>query len=442
MAQQNRLIQDARYERRRRKLLKQIKGEIAIFPAAPEQPKSRDQLFPYQPNTDLLYLTGFEEAHSVLVLLGSTKGPRSILYLRDRDALHERWNGERLGLKRARRRFAVDEVHPIEAFESQLMKLLEPFQTLHYPAGVNPRIDQIIWRAFCSQTAPRVQGPHTIRDARLLTSLMRIRKDREEIRALRHICEITANAFVHIAPLLKSAKSELHAARMLEAEFFKLGAHGVAFNTIVASGKNATVLHHEPSLQPLWKRELVLIDAGASFQGYAADISRTIPPSGKFTDAQAKVYDVVLAALEASLERCQPGSDLEAIHTACVRALIRGLQELDIIKSPAPKAYNDAEYRRYYMHRTGHWLGLDVHDVAPIYCGEYLVPPSSRPLEPGNVFTVEPGLYFDSNDETVPPEFRGIGIRIEEDVVITATGAEVLTSGVPRARLEVEQLIR
>lgn len=432
---------ESRYANRRKKIIKQIKGEAAVFYSAPECTLSRDQFHPYRQNSDFLYLTGIKEPHAALVLLGSTRGPRSILFLRERNPTQERWTGELIGLKRAKRRFHIDEVRPISEFASSLPKLLTHSRVLHYAPGSNPESDSCIWKLFQSQVSPRFNFPHTLKDSRLLTSELRMVKDREEIRTIRHVSDITSQAFLDFIPDLRTVKSEKHGVRVLESHFARLGAEGVAFPTIIASGRNATVLHHEPRFQPLWKRELVLIDAGALFNGYAADLSRTLPVSGVFSQPQADVYEVVHSALRDSLNAAKPGSTLDAIHRAAVRTITSGLVDLGLLHGSTSQLIEKEAYKPYYMHRTSHWLGIDVHDISSIYCDEYLVPPLTRPLVPGNVITVEPGLYFDPKDKSLLTEFRGIGVRIEEDVLITSSGCEILTARMPTDREEIETLM-
>ena len=375
------------------------------------------------------------------MLLGLNQGPRSVLFLRERDAAQERWSGELLGLKRAKRRFDVDEVRNINDLENDLAGLIEHSAVIHYAPGSNERVDALVWKLLKCRSGPRLNFPQVLKDSRLITSAMRVVKDREEIRSLRHVNDLSARAMLSFAPLLKELKSERHAAKVLESLFAKLGAHGVAFPTIVASGRNAVTLHHEPKFQPLWKRELVLVDCGAVFNGYCADITRTLPVSGSFTDAQARVYDVVLNALSAGIEKAKPGSSMDAIHHAAVRSITSGLLSLGVLKGNVNELLEKNKHLPYFMHRSGHFLGLDVHDISPVYAGTALMPPRYRPLEPGNALTIEPGLYFDSKDETVPVQYRGIGIRIEESVLITSSGCDVLTARMPRSREELESLI-
>ncbi len=420
-----------------------IKGEAAIVPAAPSLRRAPDHELVFRQDANFFYLTGLTEPDCVLVLLGSPKGLRSVLYIRERNPSEERWQGERLGVARAKRRFRVDEVRNITELESTLPKLLSDSAVLHYPAGINPQIDELIWRLYRSLSGPRVVFPHTIRDLRLLTSEMRVVKDRHEIQTIRHVVDITAHAILFIMRRLGEVTSELHGARMIEQHFSKLGASGASFPSIVAAGRNATCLHHQPRLQPLWRRELVLIDVGAEFRGYAGDITRTLPASGKFTSAQADLYDAVLSALKAGISRARPESTLEIIHQAIVRELVSGLLSLRILKGNASDIIASESYKKYYPHRSGHFLGLDVHDITPIQAAKSgtLVSGYQRLLVPGNVFTIEPGLYCDPKDDKISKHFRGVGIRLEEDVLITSNGCEVLSARMPVERSEIEAIM-
>ena len=422
---------------RRKKILRHLKGSVAIFVSPPAAIKSRDQEFPFFPNTDFFYLTGFQEPESVLLLFGTSKGTRSILYLRERREAEERWTGERLGLKRAKRKFLVDEVRDITNFAKELPGLLRGYTQLYYAPGTHQTYDNLIWSLFRNPVAPRIGQLHTLKDSRLLTAEMRLIKDRLEIQNIRHAVDITARAICQTLRELKSCASEHHAASLIESHFSKLGAEGPAFETIVASGRNATTLHHKPGHQPLWKREFVLFDVGALYKGYAGDITRTVPASGVFSTPQAEVYDVVAEALAVGLSKSYPGGCLDDIHHATIRSLTSGMLSLGILKGNVHQLVAQKAYLRYYMHQTSHWLGLDVHDISPTIAGGEEFPSSLRPLQSGMVFTIEPGLYFAPDDETIPKQFRGIGIRLEEDVLITNSGHEVLSRGIPIAREDI-----
>lgn len=431
------------YQNRRKKIIRDIHGEAALFPAAPVVVSSRDSSYPYRPDSDFYYLTGINEPHAALLLLGTGQGPRSILYLRERDAAREVWEGERIGLQRAKRRYGFDEVRNQEQLALDMASLLTDVDTLHFPAGVNPEMDELIWELFRSKVGPQRRFPNVLSDARLLTSEMRIVKDKKEIQIMEHAAEVTAEAFCRVAPQLKTASSETHAAHLLEAEFSRRGILEPAFPTIVASGKHATYLHHHPTANPLWKRELVLIDAGASYRRYAADITRVFPVSGRFSTAQADIYDVVYRALRQGRRYSQPNTTLAKIHRIVVKALTHGLHDLGILRGRAEQSIQNEKYKQFYMHSTSHWLGLDVHDMSPISYGrgELKADTSLRPLVPGNTFTLEPGLYFPPNDTSVPKAYRGIGVRIEDDILITSTGCRVLSQKMPSKRRDIEDLM-
>ena len=328
--------------------------------------------------------------------------------------------------------FQVDEVRDINNFERDFKDLLKPFDTLHYALGSNPRSDKFVLEILKSHVTPRAGTPSILKDSRTVTASMRFVKDKEEILSLKHAGNITAQALIRIAPVLKHAKSELHASKQIETIFAELGSQYVGFHTIVASGKNATELHHLPTLQPLWKNEAVLIDCGASYRGYSGDITRVFPVQGNFSAATKEIYQLVFGALEAGRRQVRAGSSLAAVHKAAVAYLVSGLVSLKILKGTESSIIESERYKPYFPHRIGHWLGLDVHDTSPLYEKRPGVIDSAweKPLVPGNALTVEPGLYFHILDERVPKRFRGIGIRLEDSVLVTSTGNEILSKGI------------
>lgn len=427
--------------KRRNSILQKIKAEAALFVSSPETIITRDQHHNYRQNSDLYYLTGIDEPDCALLLISSNKGPRSVLFLKEKDALKSRWGKSPMGLLSAKRKFKVDEVRLWENLAKDLKELLSCTQVLHYALSSNEEVDRIVLNTIKTTCGPSIDRPTSISDSRLLTSIMRIRKERQEIADITHACEITANSFINLAKKIKSLKSESHAAKVLESEFTALGSHGLAFNTIVASGKNATVLHHTPTFQPLWKSALVLIDAGASFNGYCSDLTRTVPVSGRFTTEQAEVYEIVLDAYYAALEKVMPGQSMDEIHKAALNQITKGLVSIGVLKGKPQDLIAKKSYFDFYMHRTGHWLGIDVHDIAPITHEGKILHSYKRPLEAGNVITVEPGIYFDYDNKQVPLQYRGIGIRIEDTVLVTQSGHSVLTGKMPKERSEIENLM-
>ena len=434
-----RKLRENRYASRRKKVSQLIKEDIAIFASASPKFHSRDIEYPYRQDSNFFYLTGFMEDDSILVIRG-TKKPRTILYLRERNLSEEQWTGPRLGLKRARKKFSIDDLRPISQFRTDFKELISSTQSIYYSFGNSKLVDQLVSEFLSIPTGPRFNDPAILKDARILTAQLRLTKDRDEIHLSKRASEITARALKELIPFLSEMKNEMQCALSLESLFAKYGAQGTSFNTIVAAGKNATTLHHSPGFSPLWKKELVLIDCGANFQGYSGDITRVFPVSGKFTGEQAACYDVVQSAVEQAILKAKAGNSLDDIHEASARELTKGLCDLSILKGNPTKNFVKGLYRPFFMHRTGHWLGLDVHDISPnTYknqpCHSYLVP-----LESGMLFTIEPGLYFRHDDETVPKAFRGIGIRLEEDILITPKGCDILSKDIPLDRKELETL--
>lgn len=434
-----RQILESRYRQRRNRLAGSVKDSIFIIPSNDHLVESRDREYPFKQNSDITYLLGLKESPLVLVLKPGPS-PKSILYLKERNKEIERWVGESLGLKRARRKFKIDDIRDINDFEGDLPSLLSNIKTLYYPLGTSKKYDQLIVNAMSSATGPRFALPNALLDSRILTAELRLIKDKDEVISLRRAAEITAKALKDIAPHLAKFKSERHCAEELEAHFAMHGGHGISFNTIVASGKNATVLHHKPSFSPLFKRELVLIDCGCEFNGYAGDVTRVFPVSGKFSSIQAEVYDIVKEALYDGLLKAKTGNSLDDIHQASVKTLVKGLISIGALKGSPAQIIQKGEYKKFYMHRTGHWLGLDVHDIAPVTLNGNHIHSYLRPLENGMAFTIEPGLYFDPSDLEIKPELRGIGIRLEDDILITSKGHEVLSKGIPLDRNEIESL--
>jgi len=433
------------YQARRAKVLRQIKGGVAIFCASSEKISDRDQSYPFQQEADFFYLTGLNEPKAVLLLV-NTDRPKSILFIRDKDPDNERWNGEILGVVRAKKIFKLDQVLDIKELQPKLQEFLVGAKTLHYALGGNESFDKIVLSLMQNKVGPKANFPNILSDARLITSKMRWVKDKYEIGCLRQASAITACGLVGTIPVIKDFASEKDCAAFLESVYYSLGADKIAFPTIVASGSNATVLHHRPASKSMSAKDLVLIDTGASVGGYSGDITRTVPVSGKFTKEQRAVYEVVLTALEVGIKNAKPGRTLNDIHNAVCVSLTEGLLKLGVFrKGTVSKLVKDKAYKFFYMHRTGHPLGLNTHDIEPVYAlsdAEQVRFNQARdlPLVAGNVFTIEPGLYFDPKDSTVPKKYRGIGIRIEEDVLITRSGCEVLSRAVPRSVEGIEGL--
>lgn len=431
-----------RYELRIKKVLAQIKEEVAIITSSPRQNLSLDLERTYRQNSDFLYLLGHDEANSALVLRSTSKGPRSILYVQDKDPEIEKWTGEVIGVKKAKKTYPVDEVRDIKNFYSDLPKLVKFAKKINFAPGLDTILDQFIFSLFQTNLSPKENLPHHFSDLRLITSRLRLKKDEYEISCIKYAIDITIKSFLDLYKSLGNLTSELHAAKVLESYFASYGSEYKAFHTIIASGKNATTLHHKPKLQSIFKRDLLLIDAGANYKNYNADITRTIPVSGKFNSAQSDAYDVVYQALEKAKTKAKPGSCLIEIHKLACIEITKGLIELKVIKTSLEEALEKELYKKYYMHGTGHWLGIDVHDISPLNLNnDKQKNTKTIPLEPGMVFTIEPGLYFDPKDKDLPQELRGIGIRLEDDVVITKNACNILSQNLPLARNEVEKAL-
>jgi len=413
-------------------------GAVAILLGAPLVTRSRDTDYPFRQDSDFAYLTGFDHPNAVAVLR-SDGGPEYTLYVEPRDRGAETWTGYRPGVEGARGDYAADEAHPNDAFPKHLPDLMRQAKRLYHVLGRDPAVDAKITEAIESLRLRSRQGcepTEAIVDPRGILHEMRLFKEPAELDVMRRAADITREAHEAAARLARGAVHEYELQAVIEYTFRRRGARGAAYTTIVGGGRNATILHYIANDQKLRDDELVLIDAGCELEGYASDVTRTYPIGGRFSGPGRAIYEVVLAAQQAGLEACRPGSTLPAIHDAAVRKIVEGLVDLGLLSGGVEDLIANEAHRRFYMHNTSHWLGLDVHDV-----GLYRVGGEPRPLERGMVFTVEPGIYVADDDEAVDPRFRGIGVRIEDDVTITADGHENLNAALPKAPEELEALI-
>jgi len=411
---------------------------VAIFLGAGVVTRSRDSQFPFRQDSDFLYLTGFDHPGAVAVL-STTGGPAYTLYVEPRDREMETWNGYRPGLEGARRDYEADESHPSDAFRAQIPDLLRKARRIYHVLGRDPGVDAKLVETLESLRLRSRQGvdpADAILDPRTLVHGMRLFKEPHELDILRRAASISAEAHDAAARLAQPGAFEYELEAALLHAFRRRGASGPAYTPIVGSGSNATVLHYVRNDQKLAEGELVLIDAGCELEGYASDVTRAYPVGGRFSGPARALYEVVLAAQTAAIERCRPGATLPEIHDAAVRRLVEGMLDLGLLSGELEELIAREAYRAYYMHSTSHWLGLDVHDV-----GSYRVGGEPRRLEPGQVFTVEPGLYVSKDDEKADPRFRGIGIRIEDDIAVTEAGHENLTAAIPKAPDELEALV-
>jgi len=426
------------YAARRARLAAAMGEGIAVVATAPERLRNRDSHYPYRFDSYFYYLTGFPEPEAALVVVAGA-APKSILFCRSRDPERETWEGRRHGPDAARERFGFDEARPIGELDEALIGLVENQPALHYAVGDNPAWDHRVlgWlNVVRARARAGVAAPSRVQDVRAPLDEMRLVKDPHELTLMRRAARIAAAAHRRAMQFARPGRSEHEVEAELLHEFRRSGAQFPAYSPIVAGGENACVLHYVANDAPLRAGELLLIDAGCELDGYASDITRTFPVGGRFSGAQRAVYEVVLAAQRAAMERVRPGSRWNEPHEAALRVLAQGMLDLKLLAGSLDEALEKETYKRFYMHRTGHWLGLDVHDA-----GDYRRTGEWRHLAPGMALTVEPGLYIRRADD-VPRELHDIGVRIEDDVVVTANGSEVLTAEAPKAIDDIEALMR
>jgi Xaa-Pro aminopeptidase len=434
-------MRSTEFKRRRRQLMQMMgPGSVAILPAAPEVVRNRDVHYPYRPDSDFYYLTGFHEPEAIAVLIPGRRQAEYVLFCRERDEKRELWDGARVGQEGAVRDFGADDSFPIADIEEILPGLLEQCTRVFYAMGSNPDLDKRLadWvNQIRRKARAGVHGPLEFVALDHYLHEMRLYKSASEVSLMRQAAKITAAAH---ARLMQTCRPGMHEYE-LEAEFThecaSRGARFQAYPAIVGGGGNACVLHYVDNRDELKDGDLVLVDAGCEYGYYAADITRTFPVSGRFTPPQRALYEIVLAAQEAAIAKVQPGNRWCDPHDAAVRVITKGLVELGLLKGTVSKLIKDQAYTKFYMHRTGHWLGMDVHDV-----GDYKVDGEWRALEPGMALTVEPGIYVRAGMRGVPKKFWSTGIRIEDDVLVTKDGHEVLTRDAPKSPDEVEALMQ
>jgi Xaa-Pro aminopeptidase len=431
---------------RRRALLAQMHarsgGGLAIVPTAPEYARNRDSLYPYRYDSYFHYVSGFPEPEAVVALVAGKDGSasdRHILFCRDKNAEREIWDGFRYGPDAAREIFGFDEAHPIAELDKMLPDLAADQPALFTPLGLFAPWDKKITELLNEvrgRARTGVASPEEIVDVRQPLDALRLVKDEHELKLMRRAAEISAGAHRRAMESTRVGWYEYQVEAELAHEFLRHGAQAVAYPSIVAGGPNACVLHYRDNNRQLQENELLLIDAGCEFHGYASDITRTFPAGGRFTGPQKDVYQLVLASQLACLDAVRPGADFHDYHQVAERVLAQGYIDLGLCKGTLDEVLENGSYKQYYMHRAGHWLGLDVHDA-----GLYRVKGSSQKLVPGMVLTVEPGTYIRPADN-VPEHFWDIGVRIEDDVLVTAAGIDNLTAAAPKTVADVEAACR
>ena len=426
------------YSARRARLAERMGEGVAVIATAAERLRNRDSHYPYRYDSYFYYLTGFAEPEAVLVLVAG-KSPRSILFCRPRDAEREIWDGFRYGPEAARERFGFDEAHPVGELDQAAPTLLENQPALYFPLGADPEWDARAMRwlnVVRSRSRAGVAAPQQVVDLRSLLDDMRLVKDEHELALMRRAGRISSAAHRRAMQATRPGRNEYEIEAELLHEFRRNRAQFPAYSPIVAGGANSCVLHYVANDAPLHDGDLLLIDAGCELDGYASDITRTFPVNGRFSGGQRAVYELVLEAQRAAIAAVRPGAAWNEPHDAAVRVLAQGMLELKLLAGTLEEVLQKETYKRFYMHRTGHWLGLDVHDA-----GEYRAGGQWRPLAPGMVLTVEPGLYIRAADD-LPATFANIGVRIEDDVAVTSQGCEVITAEAPKSIADIEALMR
>jgi Xaa-Pro aminopeptidase len=431
------MIKPEEFARRRHDLMSEAGHQtLILMAAAPEHLRNGDSHYPFRQDSDFLYLTGFDEPEAVLALLPGRKTGEQLMFCRERNPDRERWDGPRLGLEGVCEQLGMDDAFPIQDLDDILPGLMEGCSRVYHLVGKDAAFDQRIigWRNRLRAEHKGQKGPGEIVSLEHLLHELRLIKSRDEIRCMQRAARISTAAMTRA---MRACTPGMNEAEITAELFYEYQRNDCppAYQPIVAGGANALILHYIQNNQPLPDDGLLLIDAGCEYQGYAADISRTFPVNGRFSPAQREVYDIVLAAQQAAIDQVRPGQPFEAYHDAAVRVLTQGLIDLKLLEGDLDGNIEQQTFRRFYMHKTGHWLGLDVHDV-----GDYRIDEQSRLLEKNMVVTVEPGLYIGAEDD-IPEALRNIGIRIEDDIRVTARNPENLTAAVPSDPQAIEQVM-
>ena len=427
------------FARRRRQLMRMIgRGGIAILPAAPEKIRNRDTIYPFRQDSDFIYLSGFDEPDAVAVLIPGRAHAEYILFCRERDPSRETWDGPRAGPEGAQADHGADDAFPISDIDEILPGLMEHCERVYYTMGAHPDFDTQVMGWF-DGLRNRGQGdglmPQEFIALDHLLHDMRLYKSRGEIGAMRKAARIAAAAHKKLMAACRPGIMEYELEAELLHEFKRNGCE-TAYQPIVGSGPNSCVLHYVKNDRRMEDGEMLLVDAGCEYRGYASDVTRSMPVNGRFSSEQKAIYQIVLDAQKAAIEKVSPRCHWNEPHDAAVRTITRGLVKLGLLKGRVPVLVKSTAYKKFFMHRTGHWLGMDVHDV-----GDYRVGDEWRHLEPGMVMTVEPGIYIPPGIKGVARKWWGIGVRIEDDVLVTKDGCEVLSRDVPREIADIEALM-
>ncbi len=426
----------AEYQQRREQLMAKVGNGTAIFRSAPMAVMHNDVEYTFRQDSDFFYLTGFNEPDAVAVFAPHHEEHKFVLFVRPKDLEKETWSGYRIGIEKAKEMYGADEAYPIQELDEKLLQYLTKADKIYYRLGRDQAFNQKIlrhWQQLMRVYPKHGTGPIALQDAGTILHSMRLIKTEAELALMRTAAEISVKAHNTAREITQPGKYEYEIQAEIE-HIFAMNGGSPAYPSIVASGVNSCILHYVENNRQMQDNDLLLIDAGCSYQYYNADITRTFPVSGKFTPEQKTIYELVLNAQLAAIEQVKPGNPYQQIHDAAVRVLVEGLMDLGLLKGDIEEIIKEEKYKPFYMHRTGHWLGLDVHDVGVYQWGE-----NPQPLQPGQVLTVEPGIYISpeikpaEGQPEVDERWRTIGVRIEDDVLVTAEGCEILTAGVPKS---------
>lgn len=426
------------FEERRKQVASTLEDAVLVLFAAPEILRNNDVHFDYRQDSDFFYLTGFDEPGAALVLSGKDSIGLT-LFVRPKDKAHEIWDGPRLGVEAAKEHFRATQVFPFAALDEELPKLLLGHHRVYCRLAEREEDERRVLGALrkARRMARRAKvAPSELVDTSIVLHEMRRLKSGAETEHMRRAAAITEEGHRLAMRLAKPGVNEYEVEALLHRVFRERGAERQAYRPIVGSGANATILHYIKNDRVMQDGDLLLIDAGCEYKYYAADVTRTFPVNGKFTPAQKRIYEVVLNAQQQAIAAAQPGAVFDDLHAICLRVITEGLIELGLVSGPLEVALAEERYKAFFMHSTGHYLGMDVHDV-----GSYSLNGKPRPFDPGVVVTIEPGIYIARDNTDVPVEYRGIGVRIEDDILITASGAENLTASIPKSVVDVEAAV-
>lgn len=434
------MIKMTEYAKRRSELMRQIGSKgIVILPAAKELSRNGDAVYAYRQNSDFYYLTGFNEPEAVLVLAPKRKEGEFILFNRVRDPDREIWDGPRAGQEGARREFKANQAFPYSELDAMLPQLLEGRETIHYPLGIHREFDKVLMTAvgkIRSKIRSGLQSPVEFADITPTLHEMRLFKSPAEIEMMQQAVDITTKAHVRAMQVCKPGMHEYQLEAELLYQFVQHGARFPAYNSIVGAGRHSCILHYVNNAAKIKDGDMVLIDAGAEYYNYAADITRAFPANGKFTGEQRAVYELVLDAQLAAIKAVKPGALWTAPQKIIIKTITQGLVDLGILRGNVDALIEKKAYMPFYMHNSGHWLGLDVHDV-----GRYRIDGKWRSFKPGMVLTVEPGIYISADIPGVHKRWHNIGVRIEDNVVVTKTGRRVLSEKIPKSIADIESVM-